>query len=201
MKPRTKPTVKAGGYLSAFAEVLSRIQDALKGSQPDVFPIRMYVAGGAALHFHTGARVTEDVDAVFSKRVLLSDDIEVSYRDPDGRARILYLDRNYNDTLGLLHEDAYDDSQPLKIPGVDKKLIDVRVLSPLDLAVTKLSRFADQDREDIELLAKRGLIDSASVRERAQEALGGYVGEVGSVRSSIDVACRLIDTVRPQRKR
>ncbi len=111
MKPRAKPTAKAQNeYLSAFAKVLSRVQQTLKGSQPDVFPIRMYVAGGAALHFHTGARVTEDVDAVFSKRVLLNEDIEVSYRDPDGRARLLYLDRNYNDTLGLLHEDAYEDS-------------------------------------------------------------------------------------------
>jgi len=202
MKPRAKPKAKAQNeYLSAFAEVLSRVQQTLKGSQPDVFPIRMYVAGGAALHFHTGARVTEDVDAVFSKRVLFKEDIEVSYRDPDGRARLLYLDRNYNDTLGLLHEDAYQDSQPVKIPGVDKRLIDVRVLSPVDLAVTKVSRFADQDREDIELLAKRGLIDSASLRKRAEEALGGYVGHVDSVRTSIDIACRLIDSVRPLGKR
>jgi hypothetical protein len=161
----------------------------------------MYVAGGAALHLHTGARVVEDVDAVFSNRMLFKEDIEVSYRDPDGHARLLYLDRRSNDTLGLLHEKAYEDSRPVKIPGVDKKLIDVRVLSPVDLAVTKLSRLADQDREDIELLAKRGLIDSASVRKRAEEALGGYVGDLGPVRTSIDIACRLIDSVRPSRKR
>jgi len=141
------------------------------------------------------------VDAVFSNRVLLKEDIEVSYPDPDGRARLLYLDRRSNDTLGLLHEKAYEDSQPVTIPGVDKRLIDVKVLSPIDLAVTKLFRFADQDREDIELLAKRGLIDSASLRKRAEEALGGYVGDVGSVRTSIDIACRLIDSVRPSRKR
>lgn len=202
MKPRAKPAARTQDeYLHAFAEILSRVQQTLKGSQPGVFPIRMYVAGGAALHFHTGARVTEDVDAVFSKRVLFKEDIEVSYRDADGRARVLYLDRNYNDTLGLLHEDAYEDSQPVKIPGVDKKLVDVRVLSPVDLAVTKLSRFADQDREDIELLAKHGLIDSASVRKRAEEALGGYVGDLNSVRTSIDLACRLVGSVRPPRKR
>jgi len=202
--PRVKPKATATAqaeYLRAFAEVLSRVQQTLKGSQPDVLPIRMYVAGGAALHLHTGARVVEDVDAVFSNRMLFKEDIEVSYRDPDGHARLLYLDRRSNDTLGLLHEKAYADSQYVKIPGVDKKLIDVRVLSPVDLAVTKLSRLADQDREDIELLAKRGLIDSASVRKRAEEALGGYVGEVGSVRTSIDIACRLIDSASPPRKR
>jgi Nucleotidyltransferase of unknown function (DUF6036) len=161
----------------------------------------MYVAGGAALHLLTGARVTEDIDATFSKRILLSDDIEVSYRDADGRARLMYLDRNYNDTLGLLHEDAYKDSKPIDVPGIDKRLIEVRVLSPTDLAVTKLARFTDQDRDDIQLLAQNGLVDSASLRKRAEEALAGYVGDTSSVRTSIDVASRLIEAARPATRR
>jgi hypothetical protein len=198
MKPKIKAQIE---YLNAFAEILSRIQQALKGSRPDVFPIRMYVAGGAALHLLTGARVSADVDAVFSKRLLFHEEIEVSYRDPDGRARLLYLDRNYNDTLGLLHEDAHEDSRPIAIPGVDKKLIDVRVLAPIDLAVSKLSRFADQDREDILLLAREGLIDSASLRKRAEEALGGYVGDLNPVRNSIGIACRLIESTQPPGRR
>ena len=188
-------------YQRAFAQVLSRVQETIKGSQPTVFPIRMYVAGGAALHLLTGDRVTEDIDATFSKRILLSDDIEVSYRDADGRARLMYLDRNYNDTLGLLHEDAYKDSRPVNIPGVDKNLIDVRVLSPVDLAVTKVARFTDQDRDDILLLAKKGLVDSGSLRKRAQEALAGYVGDTNAVRVSIDVASRLIEAARPTTRR
>jgi hypothetical protein len=197
-----KPKIKAqDAYLKAFAEVLARIQQALKGSRPDVFPIRMYIAGGAALHLLTGARVSEDVDAVFSKRVLLNQEIEVSYRDPDGRARLLYLDRNYNDTLGLLHEDAHKDAQPVAFAGIDRKLIDVRVLAPVDLAVSKLSRFADQDREDILLLAREGLIDPASLRKRAEQALAGYVCDLNSVRNSIDIACRLIESARPPRRR
>ena len=196
------PKIKAqDAYLNAFTEVLSRIQQALKGSRPDAFPIRMVVAGGAALHLLTGARVSEDVDAVFSKRVLFNEEIEVSYRDPDGRARLLYLDRNYNDTLGLLHEDAHADAQSIDIPGIDKKLIDVRVLSPIDLAVTKLSRFADQDREDTLLLAREGLIDSASLRKRAEDALTGYVGDSNPVRNSIDIACRLIESAQPTERR
>ena len=194
MTPKIKAQIE---YLNAFGEILSRIQQTLKGSRPGVFPIRMYIAGGAALHLLTGARVSADVDAVFSKRILFNEEIEVSYRDPDGRARLLYLDRNYNDTLGLLHEDAQKDSRPIDIPGIDKKLIDVRLLAPIDLAVTKLSRFSDQDREDILLLAREGLIDSALLRKRAEEALGGYVGDLNSVRNSIDIACRLIESTKP----
>ncbi len=196
------PKIKAqDAYLNAFTEVLSRIQQTLKGSRPDAFPIRMVVAGGAALHLLTGARVSEDVDAVFSKRVLFNAEIEVSYRDPDGRARLLYLDRNYNDTLSLLHEDAHKDARSIDIPGTDKKLIDVRVLAPIDLAVSKLSPFVDQDREDILLLAREGLIDSASLRERAEQALGSYVGDLNPVRNSINIACRLIESAQPPGRR
>lgn len=183
-------------YDQAFNEVLSRVQRSLKDSPPRAIPIRMVIAGGAALHLLTGARVTEDIDASFSQRVLFNEDIEVSYRDPDGRARLMYLDRNYNDTLGLLHENAYDDSTPVNVPGIDRTLMDVRVLSPVDLAVTKLARFTDRDREDIQLLARKALVDSAAVRRRAEEALAGYAGNVAPVRVSIDIACRLIDAER-----
>jgi Nucleotidyltransferase of unknown function (DUF6036) len=181
------------GYREAFDALMLHLQAALKGTQAKLLPIRIYIAGGAALNLLTGARVTEDVDATFSKRVLLSDDIAASYRDSDGRARMVYLDRNYNDTLGLLHEDAYADSLPVEVPGIDKRLVEVRVLKPLDLAVTKLARFSDQDREDIRLLAREGLIDAGALRRRAEAALGGYVGDLDSVRTSIDVACRLIE--------
>jgi len=181
------------GYREAFDALMLHLQAALKGTQAKPLPIRIYIAGGAALNLLTGARVTEDVDATFSKRVLLSDDIVASYRDSDGRARMVYLDRNYNDTLGLLHEDAYADSLPVEVPGIDKRLVEVRVLKPLDLAVTKLARFSDQDREDIRLLAREGLIDAGALRRRAEAALGGYVGDLDSVRTSIDVACRLIE--------
>jgi len=180
-------------FRKALAEVLSRVQEKLRSANAEQLPIRMYIAGGAAVNLLTGSRTTEDVDAVFSRRLLLDEDIKLSYRDPDGRARFLYLDRNYNDTLGLLHEDAYEDSRPVTIPGVDPRTIEVRALAPVDLAVTKLARFSEQDRADIELMAKAGLIESASLRKRANEALGGYVGDLDSVRTSIEIACRLVE--------
>lgn len=119
--------------------------------------------------------------------------------DADGRGRVLYLDRNYNDTLGLMHEDAYTDSKPVAIPGIDRKILDVRTLAPVDLALSKLSRFSDLDREDIEVLARSGLIDAASLKKRAEEALGGYVGNLKSVRQSLDIACRVVEVARPAR--
>lgn len=195
MKPKGRSE-----YLQALATLLGRLQEKLRAAPARSLPVRMYVAGGAALYLLTGARVSEDVDAAFSRRLLLGEDLEVSYQDADGRPRVLYLDRNYNDTLGLLHEDAYRDARPIEVPGVDPKVLDVRVLTPVDLAVTKLARFADQDREDIELMARQGLLEAAEVRKRAEEALGGYIGDQRPVRTSIDVAARVIEDARQRRK-
>jgi hypothetical protein len=180
-------------YVEALARIIRKIAATLGDVNPKFLPIKLYVAGGAALHLRTGSRVTADVDAVFSQRVLINDDLDVSYRDADGRARLLYFDRNYNDTLGLMHENAHKDSEPVDLPGVDNKILEVRVLSPVDLAVSKLARFSDQDREDIEVLARERLIDAKSLRARAEQALGGYVGNVKSVQISIDLACKLVE--------
>ena len=179
-------------YLQAFAEIVQKIAAQLAGIDRRLLPVRLYVAGGAALHLRTGARLSEDIDAVFSRRVVLKDDLHVAYKGPDGRARVLYLDRNYNDTLGLLHEHAYEDSERLELAATDPAILEVRVLAPLDLAVSKLSRFADADREDIEVLAREKLIDAGSLRKRAEEALKGYVGDLAAVRTSIELACNLV---------
>lgn len=186
-------------YVAAFTELASRIEAALKDVAPRNLPIHMYVAGGAALHFHTGERVSVDVDAVFSHRIALPDRLDVAYQDEDGAARLLYFDRQYNDTLGLMHEDAHVDSLPLTLPGIDPRVLDVRILTPLDLAVSKLGRFSGQDRADIAALARRGLIDTKSLESRATEALGSYVGDTSRLRGSIAAAKKLIAANKPMR--
>jgi hypothetical protein len=188
------------GYLEAFTQIVQRIAAQLAKADPRHLPVRLYVAGGAALHLRTGSRLTEDVDAVFSRRVILGGELQVAYKAPDGRGRLLYLDRNYNDTLGLMHERAYEEAEPLELAGTDARILEVRVLRPADLAVSKLSRFDDRDREDIEVLAREKLIDARSLRKRAEEALAGYVGDAASIRASVDLACSLVDSVQKRRK-
>lgn len=188
-------------YLKALTRIVQKISTQLGNIDPALLPIRLYVAGGAALHLRTGARLSEDIDGVFSRRVLLDGDIKAAYRDADGRARLLYLDRNYNDTLGLMHESAHADSEPLELPDTDPRILEVRVLSPLDLAVSKLSRFDDRDREDIEVLAREKLIDPETLRKRAEEAMAGYVGNLDTLRTSIDLACKMVKDVQRRHAR
>src|ERR1700733_4295671 len=180
-------------YLAAFTELVQRIAASLHELPRRSLPIKMYLAGGAAMHFYTGERMSNDVDAVFSKRIALPSDLEVTYQDPDGAARLLYFDRQYNDTFALLHEDAHDDSVPLTLKEIDASILDVRLLSALDLAVSKISRFSSQDRDDITALAKHELIKSAALRRRSLEAMKSYVGNLDTLKSTIDFACRIVE--------
>ena len=186
--PRAQPE-----YVAAFTEIAARIAATLEGAPKRGLPVRMYVAGGAALHFYTGERVSRDIDASFSHRLALPDDLEAAFRDSDGAARLLYFDRQYNDTLGLLHEDAHEDSKPLKLERIDSRVLDVRLLTPLDLAVSKIGRFSQQDRDDIAALARNGLISATKLRRRAEEALRDYVGNTARVQGSIELACRIVN--------
>ncbi len=159
-------------------------------------PIPVYVAGGAATHIYTGSRFSGDIDAVLGRRLLLPQNLEAMYRDSAGKLRLVYFDRQYNDTPGLMHEDTHDDSVPIEVPGVNGKRLAVRVLSPVDLAVSKLARFAEPDQEDIKALARFGLLDAKALRRRAEEALSGYtIGNLTFVRISIDQACKIVDEI------
>jgi len=194
-----RPSEKAqAAYLEALAALLARIGAAIGELPKELRPVRMFIAGGAAMHCYTGARVSLDVDAVYSHRISLPQDLAVAWRDADGKARYLYLDTQYNDTLGPLHEDAHADAVRLKLPGVVTRNLEPRLLAPNDLAISKLGRFSPVDRSDIEALAREGLLKVRVFRVRAQSALGGFVGNTERLAGTIDIACRLIEACQPR---
>jgi len=183
-------------YLEAFATIMARIERALGPKRP-VKPVVVCVAGGAAMHFYTGERFSNDIDAKIFARVMLDpQELQVAYRGEDGRARLLYFDTQHNDSFALLHHVAYDEALPIKVQGVDARRLEIRLLAPLDLAVSKLSRFSEQDRQDIRALARAGLLDASALRRRAEAALPDYVGDLRRIRNSIDIACRALSKPR-----
>jgi len=136
-------------------------------------PLNAYLAGGMAIHLYTATRVTTDVDAEFGGRVFLPSDLMVEVTLEDGTQQVVYLDTNYNSTFALMHEDYLDDSIPVDL-GVEQ--IRVHVLCPVDLAVSKIARFADNDKEDIAALVRLGLTSADEIEHRATSALVAYVG-------------------------
>ena len=181
---------------TAFARAAMRMLEQLGRTFKQ--PVCVILAGGAAVHMYApDARISADVDAEFQARVVIPSDLLVSYTDEQGNLRTLSLDSNYNTTLGLIHENYVEDSIDLGIHADGK--IHLRVMSPLDLAVSKISRWADNDREDIRLLAERGLITSGKLRERAQEALDYYVGYPPAVKLNIEDAVAMVEEVENAR--
>jgi hypothetical protein len=157
-------------------------------------PIRMFLAGGMALHFHCGARYTEDVDASFSARLLFPpNELTVDYVREDGSAATLYFDANYNDVFALMHPDYRDDAVPWSGIGNERRLIHLYVLKPVDLAVSKISRFGAQDRADIVTLSRFGYFGANELNHRATEALDYYVGNLNYVRTSIQLICEELE--------
>ena len=142
-------------------------------------PITMLIAGGMAIHLYTAARVTTDVDAEFSKRILLPNDLIVETKD----GQMLYLDSNYNSTFALMHEDYQQDAVPVPI-GTD--LVNVFVLSPVDLVVSKIARLNGPDKTDIEAIISRFHISVEEIQKRAEEALSGYVGNTDYLRMNLN---------------
>ncbi len=148
-------------------------------------PLAVYLAGGMAVHLYTGSRVTTDVDAEFAGRVAIPNDLCVDVGAPDGTGQLLYLDTSYNPMFALMHEWYQDDAIELEL---DLPRIRLFVLSPLDLAVSKLARFADNDRADVTALVDAGLVTADDLERRAKEALVGFVGGRSMVVMNIDEA-------------
>ncbi len=135
-----------------------------------------------AVHLYTGKRVTGDIDAEFAGRVILPQDLAVVVTLEDGIEQVVYLDTNYNPTFALMHDDYQDDAHALHL-GLGQ--IRVSVLSPVDLAVSKIARLADNDREDIRELVRLGLTNADAIEARANEAIGGYVGGMAMLRANL----------------
>ncbi len=177
----------------ALSRMLDRMEASLQAGGHIGAPIRMYLAGGVAVNYWCGTRYTEDVDASFSRRVILPKDLTVNYRRSDGSEAFIYFDHNYNTSFALLHERFEEDAVLWTgLPG-NRRAIELAVLAPVDLAVSKIARFSEQDQDDILALARERLINATGLKTRAQEAMGNYIGDLGTVRLSTDLICRRIE--------
>jgi hypothetical protein len=178
------------GLRHALAEILRRIDTGLPQLKE---PVKMVIAGGVAVNFYCGERVTLDVDASFSRRIMLPEDLVVPYQTLDGKTFSVHFDRNYNTSFAVLHEDYEEDAVALEGDEFQGKNIRAFLLSPVDLAVSKIARFEGPDREDIAALAREGLISPSEVSARANEALDYFVGSTDRVRGNLHAALKLIE--------
>lgn len=179
---------------SAMSTMMDRIDAILRESGYAGEPVSMYLAGGMAVHYHCGTRYTDDVDATFSRRLLLPhEELVISYFRETGEKSSIYLDPTYNDTFALLHPDHRESCVAWEGIGNERRLIHLLVFCPLDLAVSKLSRFSPNDRADILALAQHRYFTSSQLKSRATQALDYYVGDTRWIHLNIAQISEEID--------
>lgn len=188
MGAETLPVGQVFHTRTALAEGLRELFKQLQERLSLRTPINVYLAGGMAVHLYTASRVTTDVDAEFGSRVYIPNDLIVDVTLEDGTRESVYFDTNYNSSFALMHEDYLDDSILLDL-GLEQ--IRLYILSPLDLAVSKIARFADNDKEDIAALVRLRLTTADEIEHRATSALGGYVGGLSMLRLNLRDAVAL----------
>lgn len=173
--------------LQAIIEIYHRVDALLAGTFHTENKLKAYLGGGAAAYMYAGVRPSYDIDCEFdSRRIIIPDDVFVPYTDADGKPRMVFFDRNYTPQFAMMHEDYQQDSR-LVLPACFER-IELRVFSPVDLCVSKISRLGETDIFDIQTIVRHGYCTPQEIRIRAQEALVGAIGDVRRLQTSIDLA-------------
>ena len=173
----------------AIFEMFDNLGDylVLHGAKPG--SCKAYIFGGCALHLHTNARGRSDLDVELEAIEKISRDElilaldEVFYDDPDTGPSSIVFDSNFSPTLGPLHEGYQEDAIWLN-PYEEQSPIWVYLVQKVDLAVSKLGRYGDQDIDDIHTLFDHGLgIDE--FKHRAEEARKYFPGNLDRLTGNI----------------
>lgn len=148
--------------------------------------VSVLIAGGMAMHFYVPARLTNDIDAEFGARIFIPQDLA---EPPDDGCTPVWIDKGYNPRFSMLHEKRAEDAVSIDL---GTRMFRISVLSPLDLAASKIVRFSDLDRSDIAALGERGLVSPDALRQRADEALRGVLGDTSEIKRNIARAVELL---------
>lgn len=147
---------------------LRDLDTALKG------PVELRCLGGfvVAQYYGTG-RTTSDIDFLAVVKGSDDDDLEVLA----GRGSVLHRQHGvYLQYVDIVTPPCnYADRLRRMFPAAPWGRLTLLALDATDLALSKLERNADRDREDFVGLARAGLIDLAAFRQRYHDELRPYL--------------------------
>ncbi len=136
--------------------------------------VKAFIFGGCAFHIHTNARGSNDIDAeIQAIQQLKKHDIvvflennDVEYLDDNNLETNLEFDRSFNTSLASVDPDYIERAIPL----VANSIVEVYLVSGLDLAISKLARLSDRDIEDIKELYLNGKFSLEAFKKSANNA-------------------------------
>lgn len=178
---------------NAVSTIVSRISDSL----PDLKePVKMFLAGDLAVNFYTGYIPTTDftTQATFSRRLLINpNDLIVSFVGSNQLKKIVYFDANYNTNFSLIHPDFENDSFRVLGDEFKSDKLQLHLISPVDLVLSKLARFKDNDREHVIAFALDKLVTTKLLNSRANEALECHLGNTDKLLFNLKEASKRIN--------
>jgi hypothetical protein len=159
-------------------------------------PVDLHCIGGFALTMQYGvSRPTADVDVLVAS-------------SPPHKLETL---QRLGGKTSALHERFEVYLQPVAVapypedyesrliqmwPDFDLSHLRLFVLEAHDLALTKIDRNSDVDRQDISDLARMGFIDSHTLRKRYLEELRpNFVGRVERIDATLEIWVEIIDEI------
>ena len=178
-------------------ELVRHLAELSRRLGPLAEPVQAWLAGGFAVYYYTRHGTSLDVDIKWSHRIAIPPDMrifEISESGSETGTHAVVMDGNFGDVLGSFPPDW--EKRARELHRFDN--IVLSVIDAVDLAVSKVARFSDRDREDIRALAQLGLVDPEVFARRAEEALSCYVGDVTFVRCNLADAREIIESVKPE---
>ena len=174
--------MKDNSFFQAALKVLEKISKTIDNSPVDV---NAYIAGGIAVaYWLEGMRKSLDLDVLFSHTLILS---EPPFADVDGE-RVIY-DGNFSPSMALIEPDYPDRATFITKFGK----LNVFVLSPEDIVISKCSRLSDKDSEDIVRLADEGYLQHIEkISKLMTEAKSYYIGDLDNIQYNMDKVLRII---------
>lgn len=156
-----------GKYEEALLKILLRIAEKIPDGHKK-YPVKAYIAGGVAVYLYTQARVSDDIDMhIYNKIEDFPQDLYITW-DDDGEERKLVYDYTYHEGFGLKHEDY--DKRLHYYKTIDEKF-EIYLLHPLDLIISKILRFEENDEADIKELIDKCGIDKEELYALADDAI------------------------------
>lgn len=186
----------------AVFELLSQLNTEIEKQLSDIREsgvIKAYIFGGCAVHIYTNARGSNDLDVEIEAtkkldvKSLVLDLDEVYFTDPVRGESLLVMDDTFQ--IGItpvLSPDFKERAIPLSV--CKDKVLHVYLVSAVDIAVSKLSRYGTGDEEDIVELYKNKRFTLDEFKVAAYEALD-YTATPDSLRPNIEHAIITLEAV------
>ena len=166
--PREKVEVAGAEPAEPWRSFLRDLDAALKGS------MELRCLGGFVVTQHYGiGRETADIDFLAAVAQSPDDDVEslAGLGSALHRRYRLYVQR----VVVATPPSRYADRLARMFPSAPWKRLKLFALDATDLALTKLERNAERDREDVVRLAEAGLLDPRTLKDRYVNELRPYL--------------------------